>query len=260
MAKNTQQPKRGATMLPVKKPKKQWQFAMPQLSVPMVFWAWLLGVLVVLSAAYGGQLFFNSWPVKDISVTGRLQVWQASQLAEQVSWAKEQSFFSLDVDQVRQQLLQMPLLSKVSVQKRWPGIVNISVIEDVPVALWNDNQVLSTSGLITDIPPGLDTSNLIQMQGPKLQATQAAVYFRRIQQIVGASGVRVDRLSMSTVESVQVELSNGWTVEFGRQYFEERVLRLKKLLEHFPAEKISKIDLRYGKGAAIRWRPQQEIG
>lgn len=260
MAKKTKQPQRGATPLPAKKPKKQWQIKLPKLAVPTAFWGWLLVAMLLGAAGYGGKTLYSSWPVQEVHVDGRLQVWSAQTLEEQLAWVKEKSFFSLDVEQVRQQLQQMPLLRQVRVQKRWPGIVTVAVVEDVPVALWNDSQLLSASGVISAIPEGLNTEPLIHMQGPQRQVTQAAHYFRRIQQIVGAAGVRVNSLTMSSVESVQVELSNGWTVDFGRQYFEERILRLKKLIEYFPAEKISNIDLRYGKGVAIRWRPQQEIG
>lgn len=260
MAKKTKQPQRGATPLPTKKPVREWRVRLPRLAVPTAVWGWLLSVSLVAAASYGGHQLYSSWPVKEIKVEGRLQAWSAAELIQQLDWVKQESFFSLDVEQVRQELQSLPLLHQVKVQKRWPGIVIIAATEDVPVALWNEQQLLSASGVISEIPAGLETAHLIRMQGPQRQVTQAAHYFRRIQQAVGTAGVRVSSLTMSSVESVQVELSNGWTVEFGRQYFEERILRLKKLIEYFPAEKISTIDLRYGKGVAIRWRPQQEIG
>ena len=36
--------------------------------------------------------------------------------------------------------------------------------------------------------------------------------------------------------------------------FEDRIIRLEQLLRYLPQEKVAKIDLRYGKGAAISWR------
>lgn len=258
MAKKTPPLQRGATPLPEKKAKRE--IRLPEISLPRIPWVACAVVAVCALAIYGGLQAYESWPVKEVQITGRLNVWQTQDLEREISWIKEESFFSLDVDQVREEIQALPLLNKVAVHKRWPGKVTIQVVEDVPVALWNEQQLLSASGIISEIPTGFNTSHLIRMQGPKLQVTQAAHYFRRIQQVLNPLQVSVVNLHLSNVESVQVELSNGWQVEFGRQYFEERVLRLKKLLEYFPAEKISNIDLRYGKGVAIRWRSQQEMG
>lgn len=251
-------PQRGATPLPVAKPKRQW--TLPKVAAPKVPWSLVASVLFVAVLGYGAFQAYESWPVKDVEVSGRLQVWQAEQLEQELAWIKAESFFSLDVDQVRAAVQALPLLNRVTVQKRWPGKVLIELVEDVPIALWNEQQLLSASGIISDIPAGLETEHLIRMQGPQLQVTQAAHHFRRLQQLLQPLQVGVVSLRLSAVEAVQVQLSNGWQVEFGRQYFEERAVRLKTLIERFPAEKISTIDLRYGKGAAIRWRPQQEMG
>ena len=149
---------------------------------------------------------------------------------------------------------------QVNVRKRWPGTLDIRLYEDVPVALWNNDQLLSASGMLSAVPAGLETAGLTRMQGNPAQAEQAVRYFRRIQQVLSGQSVRVEHLHIAATGAVRTQLTNGWQVEFGRQYFEERVMRLAALLASLPQEKVQAVDLRYGKGAAIRWHRDQEMG
>lgn len=258
MAKKAKQPQRGATPLPT--PKEKRELRLPEVTLPRIPWGTLAAVLMVAALSAGAVKAYQSWPVTDLEISGRMQVWNVTALEKELSWVKQKNFFSLDINQVREELQALPLLSRVIVQKRWPGKVIVQLTEDLPVAVWNEQQLLSAGGVISEIPMGLDTSALIHMRGPELKVTEAAHYFRRIQQLLNPLHVSVVTIQLSSVQSVHVELSNGWQVAFGRQYFEERALRLKKLIEVFPAEKISSIDLRYGKGVAIRWRSEQEMG
>jgi len=246
---------RGATPRPVAKPARQWR--LPQLNIR---WQWLLLPLLLVALVAGMRWGYQSWPVTAIDVSGRLSVWQADEIARQLVWVKGESFFSLDVEKVHRQLQALPLVLQVNVRKRWPGTLDIRLYEDVPVALWNNDQLLSASGMLSAVPAGLETAGLTRMQGSSVQAEQAVRYFRRIQQVLAGNAVRVEQLHITATGAVRTQLNNGWQVEFGRQYFEERVLRLAALLARLPQEKVQAVDLRYGKGAAIRWHQDQEMG
>lgn len=255
MAKKKPDLPRGATPRPVAKPARQWR--LPQWHIR---WQWLALPVLGLALVAGMRWGYQSWPVTVIDVGGRLSVWQADDIARQLVWVKSESFFSLDVEQVHQQLQALPLVLQVNVRKRWPGTLDIRLYEDVPVALWNNDRLLSASGTLSAVPEGLDTTGLTRMQGSSAQAEQAVRFFRRIQQVLAGQAVRVMQLHITATGAVQVQLNNGWQVEFGRQYFEQRVLRLAELLTRLPQEKVQAVDLRYGKGAAIRWHQDQEMG
>lgn len=253
MAKPKDTP-RGATPRVVKE-RKQWNLKLPDFP-----WQWLLlpviaGVLVV-----GARWAYQSWPIRDVEVSGRLSVLKADDIAARILWVKNNSFFSLDTQKVYDDVAAMPLVQGVKVRKRWPGLVQVVVTEDVPMAVWNGVKLLTISGHISDIPAGFDVSALAKIEGHEGQADNAMRYFRRIQQSFGGKALQINKLSVDEVGSVLVTLSNGWDVHFGRQYFEERVQRLTLLLSSLPEEKVSGLDLRYGKGAAVRWRSEQEMG
>lgn len=255
MAKKQREVPRGATPRVEKKSPRTWN-----VRLPAIRWQWLLLPFMAAALMSGMHWGYKSWPVTEVDVSGRMSVWNAEQIAGQLQWVTGESFFSLDVDKVHQQLKVLPLVLQVTVRKRWPGTLEVRLFEDVPVAVWNRTQLLSASGLLSNIPEGVVLSALTQMEGENDQAEQAVRYFRRIQQVLAGQPVRVDRLRVAATGAIQAVLSNGWQVEFGRQYFEERVLRLEKLLATLPQEKVAAIDLRYGKGAAIRWHHEQELG
>lgn len=251
---NKRETPRGATPLVEKEP-RQWNIPLPDIA-----WQWVLVPFVVAAVFWGGRETYQSWPIENIEVSGRLSVWQPEQIAEQVSWVKGESFFSLDMKQVYAGVVGMPLIQQVVVRKKWPGTVEVRIVEDVPMALWNNDQILSVGGHISTTPSGLDTTGLTKIEGKEVNADTAMRYFRRIQQNLTEKELKIDRLSVNAVGAVEVRLSNGWLVKFGRQYFEERLHRLELLLAKLPQEKVRSLDLRYGKGAAIEWRPEQEMG
>lgn len=258
MSKNRKPNPRGATPIAPKKVKKEWNVSLP--SMPKIAWRWLLAPLFSGLLVFTAHWIYKSTPVTTIEFNGTFSVWSAEQLTEPLMWVKDESFFSLDVKKVHKQLQALALIKHVSVRKQWPGTIEVTISEDVPIALWNNDKVLSASGKISDLPTGLNTEALIQMSGAGQQAEQVVRYYRRLQQVLNHQKLRVLELRVSEIGSVEAKLSNGWHVKLGRQYIEERVERLDKILRYIPQEKVAIVDLRYGKGAAIRWREQQEIG
>lgn len=257
MAKKPEAP-RGATPKAEPKERRNWKLNLSFGDFPWRYVSWVAsGILVLVIGLYAGKVAYKNWPIQDIQVGGALSAWSLEGIAKELSWVRGESFLSLDVDKVRTTLEALPLVAQVSVSKRWPGVVVIHMVEDVPIALWNQQYLLSANGKLSAVPENLDISQLTAMQGPDNQTQVAVQYFRRVQQLLNTQTVKVQNLTISSVGSVEVLLSNGWQVEFGRQYIEDRIIRLEQLLRYLPFERVSKVDLRYGKGAAISWRTQE---
>jgi cell division protein FtsQ len=77
--------------------------------------------------------------------------------------------------------------------------------------------------------------------------------FQRFQSRLSAVDASLVSVTMNSVGSWQIELENGWAIHLGRQQLEQRLQRLIELLKILPQEKVAVVDLRYGKGAAIKW-------
>lgn len=243
---------KGATRL-----KKKEKFSIRNLlpEIPL----WLVQSVFVLSllfaAGFGLQQVRWGWAVEHVDIEGEFRYWQAGDLAKQLLWVKQQNFFSLDVRQVKYELEELALIKSVQVKKVWPDTLLVKFKEDIPVAIWNKEALLNPKGEELLLPGRFDPSGLPKLFGPELKMEQVMRQFQRFQsRLSGVDAVMVS-LTMNAIGSWQVELQNGWIVRLGRQQLEQRIERLIELLKILPQEKVAVVDLRYGKGAAVKWLP-----
>lgn len=242
---------RGATPL-VEKKQREWK-------LPKIHYYWFLLPLLAFLIVFSVRWVVVSWPINTVEINGQFTVWQPGYIADELLWLKQESFFSADLEKVFSQVSALPLLDVISVKKKWPDTIAIQVHEDVPMAIWNGEELLTVSGELMPRPVFVSAHKLARMRGNSQYADRAVRNYRRLHQMLQTSGISVVELEMSDVGALKVWLSNGWPVEFGRQYFEERMQRLEQLIKKLPADKVAAIDLRYGKGAAIEWHPVGEL-
>jgi len=242
--------KAGATRLEKKAP---FSFSILVKGVPL----WLVQSVFVVSlialSTWGLQQVRWGWPVEQVEIEGEFRYWQAEELAQELLWVKEQNFFSLNVRQVKSELEQLALIKNVQVKKVWPDTLLVKFKEDIPVAVWNQSTLLNPSGKELILPASFDETGLPKLSGPEQQIEQVMRQFQRFQSRLTSVGAVMVSLTMNTVGSWQVELDNGWMIRLGRQQIEQRLERLIELLKILPHEKVAVVDLRYGKGAAIKW-------
>jgi cell division protein FtsQ len=219
---------KGATRLKTKTP---FSFTRMAALIPMWFVQSVFVVSLLLLASWSLQQVRWGWPVEQVEIEGEFRFWEAEELAKQLLWVKEQNFFSLDVHQVKAEVEQLALIKSVQVKKIWPDTLLVKFKEDIPVAVWNQKTLF----------------------GPQQETEQVMRQFQRFQSRLLSADAAIVSLTMNTVGSWQVELANGWMIRLGRQQLEQRLDRLIELLKILPQEKVAVVDLRYGKGAAIKW-------
>ncbi|MFT4906608.1 MAG: cell division protein FtsQ [Oleispira sp.] len=243
---------KGATRLKTKTP---FSFARVVALVPM----WCVQSVFVISllvlSGWGLQQVRWGWPVEQVEIEGEFRFWQAEELATELLWVKEQNFFSLDVHKVKADIEQLALIKSAQVKKIWPDTLLVKFKEDIPVAIWNQKTLLNPQGEELILPHQFDAQGLPNLFGPKEKTEQVMRQFQRFQSRLLSVDAAIVSLTMNTVGSWQVELANGWRIRLGRQQLEQRLERLIELLKILPQEKVAVVDLRYGKGAAIKWLP-----
>lgn len=219
----------------------------------------LLLALVAVGLIWLGQLIASSprvhlgWQVAQVEIEGEFRYWQPRQIIEQIIWVKKKNFLTVDVREVQQALEALSLVKSAKVKKIWPETLLIQVKEDIPVALWNGQFLLNPLGQELPRPKNFETNNLPQLSGRDAQAEEVMRQYQRFQSRFEPIDEKIEALEVSDWGNWQMTLSNGWSVVLGRKDIEQRMLRLMKLIQTLPAEQVEKVDLRYGKGAAIKW-------
>jgi cell division protein FtsQ len=217
-------------------------------------------IFVIAGFIYGG-LQVKQWledeqqlPVQKIIFSGTRTVLDDQQMEALIRQNQKGSFFALDVNEVYELLEDMPWVFRASVRKRWPNSLHIYVVEQEPVAVWNDDLLLNTQGDIFD--GGDPAVKLPMLFGPGGSEKTALAGFNAMQSLLSTTGLTINELFLSERFAWRVELSNGVRLNIGRQQF---IARLQNFIDIFPLlqaqnKAINYIDLRYDIGLAVGWQ------
>lgn len=224
--------------------------------------SWVVGILAVTilaGAGYFVQLVGDpaAFPIRKVKVEGDFRHLAPQYVEKLVSGAVNGGFFSVDVETIRQRILEEPWLYDVAVQRVWPDTIRVSIKEQEPVAYWGENALLNGQADIfapdrQSFPP-----DLVALQGPIGSETDVLRRFRSAQSQFGPRGLRITRLTLSERRAWVIEVAGGTTIVIGRHAIDQRLERFSRaydsmLKDHWA--RIATIDLRYTNGFAIRER------
>jgi len=236
-----------------------------------VFWA---GV-AFCSAVFIGTVIGVWWlvhtlsdaqevPLRRLAVQGAEQTVTAAEVREALRSDALGSFFSADVNELRQRVEQLPWVERASVRKEWPDVLQVYVVEQQPLAFWNDDRMLNLAGEVFKA----DSTRLSEAQrqqlpylyGPEDAKQETLDQFRALSALLQINGFRVQALRLSPRFATEVVLADGTELRLGR---ESQLQRVQRFIDVYPAiEKqqdrpIDYVDLRYDTGVSVRWQDEQ---
>ncbi len=85
-------------------------------------------------------------PVNDVQVKGELTFLDEEEIRLTVENNIAGGYFTVDLNYVREILLQQPWIQEVSLRRQWPAGISVYVKEQKPVAYWNDDGYISETG------------------------------------------------------------------------------------------------------------------
>ena len=173
------------------------------------------------------------------------------------------TFFTVDLDAVRDSLEKLPWVREARVERRWPDTLEVSLTEHVPLARWNDDALVSEAG---EVFVAADSAKLPRLSGPEESADEVVAAYRRHQAALQRIGMRIAELRLSPRRAWRIRLDNGMQLALGREQTDARLARFVALYprlftatpaaaaETAPAEPVLPVavDLRYPDGFALR--------
>ena len=166
-------------------------------------------------------------------------------------------FFNIDVDVIRDVLLEIPWVNTATVRRVWPDTLQIVIVEQLPIARWGAGGLVNSQGqlffpLPETYPPGLP-----ELQGPVDSQTSVAVRYREMEKELDALALHINRIVLDERRSWKIEMDSGVTLLLGRVNDNARLTRFTRL---YPvalaahAADIEQVDLRYTNGFSVRWK------
>ncbi|WP_370263278.1 cell division protein FtsQ/DivIB, partial [Limnobacter sp.] len=173
----------------------------------------------------------------------------------------EGSFFSANLQQVRQLVEAQPWVRKAVVQRTWPNGLRVEIQGHTPLALWGETRLVNTYGEVfsANLAEVADEQELAVLNGPAgSELLVSKMYIRLIERLDGLS-MWPTRVELSDRYAWSVQTDKGLRIELGREQenlsIEQKLDRLLAVYPKIQSQLMSSVeglDLRYPRGVAVK--------
>ncbi len=166
-------------------------------------------------------------------------------------------FFNINVDAVRDRLLEIPWVNTATVRRVWPDTLQIVIVEQLPIARWGAGGLVNSQGQLFFPLPETYPLGLPELQGPVDSQTSVAVRYREMEKELDALALHINRIVLDERRSWKIEMDSGVTLLLGRVNDNARLTRFAQLYPVALAARaadIDQVDLRYTNGFSVRWK------
>ena len=208
--------------------------------------------------------FVNGWigaerfPLTKLRVSGDMRHVDPAAVQNVLLPYARKGFFAVELDDAQAALARLPWVESAEVSKKWPDVLEVRIHEHRPLALWDEDKLLSERGRIYPrsamgdaLPKGLP-----QLGGDPRQVAEVLAFYNQTRELFAPIGLGVRELRQDARGSWSLRLSNGAQVLIGRQDAESRVRRFAELMPKLIAPQgraLRRADLRYANGFALQW-------
>lgn len=166
-------------------------------------------------------------------------------------------FFSVEVESIKDQISQLPWVSDVSVRRVWPDQVIVAISERKPIALWNENSVLSSNGEIFTPETNTFPKSLPHFLGPEGEQIHMLEFYSKIDHTIRPLHLKITQLELTPYLSWNVIFDSGMIVHVGYKDVLTRITHFVKVYQKIVGARgadVDYVDLRYPNGLAVRWK------
>ena len=217
----------------------------------------LIAGFLLLPLFYSPRFF----PVHTVRIYGEASLDQAA-IKAIVSPFLQRGFFGVQVDEVRDSLLQQPWLASARVRRIWPDQLEAVISKKVAIVQWNRSDFLSNAGeLFTPEQSTGGLSPLPQLEGPPGTQQIMLNYFNQINRLFDPLHVKIIHLVLSPYQDLEVTLENGLLLKAGHK---DCLARIARFVRVYPkiignnSARVESVDLRYPNGCAVQWKKHND--
>ena len=235
-----------------RRPKSKLQ--VPNL-VKYLFMAMVLGLLVLI-LIMGGKALRDAPPAAiHVSHQGLTGV-QYQSLQQVMDQQKVSSFFTSDLQALRDITIGLAWVDQVSVSRDWQRGIVVTALPKQAIANFGTERLVDAKGTVF-VPA--DTKDLTQEKFATLQGeiTQAPVIMQQMQQVndwYAPLGIQVEDIILSPRMTWLIRFNNGLRVIVDNENTAQKLLNLSQLLGNQLSDRrdqIQSVDLRYKNGFTI---------
>jgi cell division protein FtsQ len=228
--------------------------------------AWILALALVtlpVVATVNGWIGASHWPLRTLRVQGDLQRVDAQRLRATILPYAAKGFFAVRLGDAQTAVAQLPWVEHAEVRKRWPDILEVTIVENRPFAHWGSDRLLSERGRLFPAQGAGALRSLPLLDGPDTRVADVVALYNESRALFAPCGIDVRGVSLDRRGSWSLTLSNGTQVVVGSSEARLRLQRFARLLPQLLSQKqlpLTRADLRYTNGFALSWPDKPGIG
>ena len=231
---------------------------------PLFYLFGVLGFCTFVALGYFYQLVNDpeKFLIRKISVDGEFLNLKPAEVEVLVSDAVVGGFFSLDVERLREKMLNNPWIVSVSVRRIWPDSIRVSIREQDPVARWGNHALLNDKADIF-APEVLPTNaSMVRLDGPI--GTEAAVLekYSLLKDVFDGIGIKLKSVEMNERRAWKVNTVEDIVIHLGREDLSAKIRRFQAAYNASLVHEwlqIAEVDLRYTNGLTVKKVPEIKI-
>ena len=166
-----------------------------------------------------------------------------------------------DLRVLQERVLQTPWVRDAAVRRIWPDRLQLLVKPRHPLALWDEDHILSLDGVLVPVSKGLEHLALPRVHASDNQARLAAETLGELEPALNELGINLNTLIIEEWEEVSVVTRRGQQIYFGSVALAESLQRLRKvwLDKNSKAQQRATIDLRYNNAVVLGQSIRREM-
>ncbi|NOT14919.1 MAG: cell division protein FtsQ/DivIB [Methylotenera sp.] len=211
-----------------------------------------LSVVAMLYATLYVVVHLPIFPLREVKVEGELQHVSREQIKLIVAKHLKGNFFTLDLVKARDAFEKLPWARNVSVRRRWPDKLEVSIEEHQAMARWGAAALVNTHGELFHAASGGD---LPVFYGPEDGVIEVSSQYDAFNQVLKRANLHIATLALTPRRAWQITANNAMVIELGRTDMQSRLEKFTSVYRNTIAglnKKIAYADLRYPNGFSVR--------
>lgn len=217
----------------------------------------LFAACIALIGTYGSYKMLNDARVANLSVVGTRSDAEQRALTQKVSPFVDKNYFTVDLEKIRDQALQLTWVDQVVISRAWPDEVKVRAIPRHAVARWGTGRLLSDSGVVFKEVTPQAYQSLPLLHGPVSQASFMMRRYREINQLFRPYHLHLTELYLTERMTWFMQFDSGLRLIVDQDQTMRKLQHLSQLVgqDLKPVwSQISTVDLRYRNGLSIQWK------
>ena len=214
-------------------------------------------LLIALSVAFFFSFSLLNQSITKIQYVTEMKRISIDDLRGISSKIYDEGFLQINLSDIKEEIEQVNWVKSVSLERRWPDQINITIEEEDIVGWWNKDSIINSKGNLFLLDQQSLPSGLIEFNGPNGQQEMVFEKYLLFAEELTARGILIEKVTLDFKGSWSVTIRPNITLRFGKENISERFDRFlmiwdESLLDNLAV--IEYIDLRYTEGFSVKKR------